>query len=244
MAGDECRKEKLANMVRKSSIERIHCNTCGGKRDHLVVATREQRHSETFNQQFDVDWVIVYDMLECAGCKEICVRKKVWCSEDAPYDGPEITYYPPRIERRLPEWKDALPTEMAALVVEVYAALQADSRSLAAMGARALIDMVIVKEVGDAGSFPQKLSALQEAGFLSTRNREVLEAVLDLGSAAAHRGYRPERDHLEAAIDIVENLLQATTLRKFVRELRRKTPRRSKRKKRKGASRDDKHMLT
>ena len=77
------------------------------------------------------------------------------------------------------------------------------------MGARTLVDMVILNKVGDVGTFAKKLKALEDQGFVGSRNREVLAAVLEAGNAVTHRGkdYQPEQ--VNQVMDIVENLLQA-----------------------------------
>jgi hypothetical protein len=77
------------------------------------------------------------------------------------------------------------------------------------MGARTLVDMAILDKVGDVGTFEQKLKALEDQGFVSQRNREVLEAALDAGNAAAHRGHGFKAEEVNQVMDIVENLLQA-----------------------------------
>ncbi len=213
----------------ENKIERIHCNKCGHKTKHIIVATRRQDGSEPYDREYSISWTTIYDMLECQGCEEITVCRRFYFSEWNRGDV-QINYYPPRIARRLPLWKDDLPDEIVSLLEEVYAALQANSRSLAMMGARALIDMVILQKVGDVGSFPQKLTALEKAGFLSDKNREVLEAALDMGNAAAHRGHRPNSKHVRSVMDIVENLLQATILQTIVDDLKKATPPRRKRK--------------
>ena len=85
--------------------------------------------------------------------------------------------------------------------------------------------MLMLEEVGDAGTFDAKLKMLLDRGVISERNRGVLSVALDAGSAAAHRGYKPGREELEAVMDIVENLLQATHhLSKVAAELRKKIP--------------------
>jgi len=74
-------------------------------------------------------------------------------------------------------------------MTEIYAALHADSRSLALMGARTLVDMAILDKIGDAGSFQKKLELMEQKGFVARENRQFLSAALDAGNAAAHRGY-------------------------------------------------------
>jgi len=164
-------------------------------------------------------------MLECDGCQSITLRRRHDFSES---DGPEFTYYPPRASRQLPVWRGKLPSEIVDLLKEVYSALHADSRRLAMMGARTLIDMFALDLVGDVGNFPQKLDKLENKGVLSKKNRTVLEAALDVGNAASHRGHRPTSQHLEYVMDIVENMLQASVLEPMADELKAATPKRKK----------------
>lgn len=117
---------------------------------------------------------------------------------------------------------------MKEIVGEIYAALHSGSRRLALVGTRTLVDMLLLEEVGDVGTFDQKLKALRDKGAISERNREVLSTVLNAGSAAAHRGYKPAREDLEVVMDVVENVLQSTHhLVRVAEELRKKIPERS-----------------
>ncbi len=69
------------------------------------------------------------------------------------------------------------------------------------MGARALIDMAFVASVGHYGNFEGKLDAMIKRGFLALQNRDVVEASLDTGNAASHRGHKPDPRQLEAVMD-------------------------------------------
>jgi len=77
------------------------------------------------------------------------------------------------------------------------------------MGARTLVDMVMLRTVGDRGDFATKLHALYVDGYIGSRGRDILNTALDAGSAAAHRGYRPDAEALKAVMDIVESLLES-----------------------------------
>lgn len=112
---------------------------------------------------------------------------------------------------------------------QVYSALDSNSRALALMGARAVVDIVLVEKVGDNGGFAQQLKAAETAGVIGSKNRRILEAALDAGSAAAHRGYQATADDVNAVIDIVENLLQAVYhLESLADRLKQSTPARAK----------------
>jgi hypothetical protein len=79
--------------------------------------------------------------------------------------------------------------ERDKMEIPVYRSLAADNVRLPMMGARALVDMLIVQKVGDVGSFQQKLAALERKGIVGSQGRDVLSAALDIGNAAAHRGH-------------------------------------------------------
>jgi hypothetical protein len=115
---------------------------------------------------------------------------------------------------------------------EVYHSLDANNLSLPMMGARTLLDMLIVEKVGDVGTFKQKLRKLQDAGFVGAKSVEVLEAALDVGNAAAHRGHAPKGTEVNAVMDIVENLIHAVyVLPGMAQRLKDTTPQRAKPKK-------------
>lgn len=89
----------------------------------------------------------------------------------------------------------------------------------------------MVEKVGDEGGFSQKLKSLEEAGYVSSKNRAVLEAALEAGSAASHRGYAAKADEVNAVMDIVENMLQAVyVLDEAAQKLKKATPPRPPRK--------------
>ncbi len=99
------------------------------------------------------------------------------------------------------------------------------------MGARTLIDMVMVNQGSRDGTFKSRLDELVSTGFLSSREREILKPALDVGHAASHRGYRPDMKHTQHVMDIVENLLQQDSiLEPAAQKLKDTTPERPKKK--------------
>lgn len=210
--------------MEKGEIIKAPCNTCGGVTKHTALAARTR--VELVGDEDDPDSFPVeenrYTMLECCGCESICLR---FDNTFLPTKETESRYYPPRVFRRLPPWLNELPKPMASVVREVYRALADDSRTLAAMGARTVVDMVILDKVGDRGTFGQKLESLEERGLIGRLHREQLDAALDAGSAAAHRGFAPSVTTLGQLMDIVENLLQAVyVLSHAASELKKGTP--------------------
>ncbi len=119
------------------------------------------------------------------------------------------------------------PEEIDAVLHEVYEALNAGHFRLAVMGARAVLDIMIVDKVTDVGRFDQKLDALVKNDFITKKQREFLDAALDAGNAASHRGHCPKLGDLKRVLDIVESLLnQIYVLPDFGQEVRKNTPQR------------------
>ena len=210
-------------MAEEKSVKIVwaHCNKCLDKTKHEVVAERQQEGSEPYDEEIVIWWTTTYTLLECRGCETVCMRREFVFSE---YEGVEVQYFPPPISRTKPHWIEQLPKDEQELLLEVYTALAADARRIATMGARTLVDMFILRKIGDQGGFEQKLKRLESDGFLSTRNREVLEAALEAGHASAHRGFAPDAEQLSTVMDIVENLLHSDLLNTDAEALRKVTP--------------------
>lgn len=203
-----------------------HCNECGRETKHDVVHRADRRRSYD-DDQYSVDVGSVWKVLQCRGCEEVTLQRIDWCSEDDPMDGPgPATYFPPRVSRRKPAWTSHydLPSEYLSLLEETYTALHADSRRLAMMGARALIDTVIRRNAGDQQNFSQGLSALAEKYLISEQDRGIIEAAIEAGHASAHRGHKPTAEDVNVVIDIVERLIHTEILAGQARELKKSTP--------------------
>ena len=217
-------------MSTQPKIVRSHCNRCGQETKHDVLMERKHSASEMVDPYHgvEVSWSITYSMLECRGCEEVNLCRAEWCSEDDPMDQRPRTYFPPRVSRRKPAWVDrlAVPEEYEGLLDEVYVALHADSRRLAAMGARALIDAFINRRVGDQGDFEKGLVKLVTDGLITGESKAIVKTAVNAGNASAHRGHCPSSQDLNVVIDIVENLIQNELLKEPAQTLKANTPQR------------------
>lgn len=188
--------------------ERIQCNRCLGKTQHEIL------HETTMKQIEDdgIEWATKFEMLQCRGCGDVTLRRTLDAVLDGniPWEDNTVTYFPPAVSRRPPSWQqvEGFPKNLRSVLKEIYKSLDADNVLLPMLGARTLIDMLMLDKVGDVGNFVEKLKQLEDLGVISSRNREILAAALDLGNAAAHRGHSPKAYDVGAVMDIVENLLQ------------------------------------
>lgn len=210
-------------------VDWSYCNECGQETKHDVLH-RAEHSRRYYDDRYAVDVGSTWKVLQCRGCEEVTLQRVDWCSEDDPMDGPgPTTYFPPRVSRRKPAWASRykLPSEYVGLLDETYTALHADSRRLAMMGARALIDAVIRRNVGDQQNFARGLDALVEKTLISKHDRGIIEAAIDVGHASAHRGHEPSPEDVNVVIDIVERLIHAEVLAELAQGLREATPPRS-----------------
>jgi hypothetical protein len=185
------------------------------------------------DEEYDAWWETIFSMLKCLGCESVVLERCVTSSE---YSEPEKEYFPPVASRKKPKWatdetEGIVPRTLIRLLNEVYLALHTDSRSLATMGARTILDMLILDKVGDVGSFKDKLNALQVKGLIGVQQRDFLEAALEAGHASSHRGHIPSTENLDHVMDILENLVaQVYVLPSAAKSLRKSTPKRKRKK--------------
>lgn len=141
------------------------------------------------------------------------------------------TEQPPATERSAPslqEWLTKLPDTAQVLMREVHVAMHEELYALSAMGIRAVVDVISVDLLtGDAGSFSAKLEGLAKVEHLSPSQHNALNAVVDAGNAAAHRGFVPTRDAAQAMLDALEVVLKtAYVLPGAAQSLQAMTPKR------------------
>jgi Domain of unknown function (DUF4145) len=203
-------------------IEWIHCNCCLHKTKHSIIAEHKYEVIDPPEEWGSLWWETKYTLFNCCGCESVTLRRHHTFSE---WDGhSEIEFYPPQVSRQLPKWHDELPFEIHELLSEIYTALHSNSRRLALMGVRTVIDMFVLDKIGDIGTFRQKLQALVDGGYLCNQQRDILNVALEAGNAASHRGYNPPSEVLSHAIDVVESLLQSYALENMSNSVKAKIP--------------------
>ncbi|AEF03276.1 DUF4145 domain-containing protein [Alteromonas naphthalenivorans] len=197
---------------------KAQCNKCLGETNHLLLHKEDQPWDEEI-EHYTIHGSETFNMVKCCGCDSVKLMHSSWFSEICDeYGRPiiEISYYPPAISRAEPKWLSEigglLPNNemrfVRGLIKEIYSALHNDSRRLAAMGIRALIEHMMILEVTDNGSFKKNLEAFQKAGYLSDKQRTIIEPILEAGHAAIHRGYEPSSEDVITVIEITESLVE------------------------------------
>lgn len=179
------------------------CNTCFRDTFHDLLLEQDHRQEQGSQNSGKQRSATV----RCRGCRTWSIRH-----EDQPAGATQaVRVEPPRLRWRPPEWLSQL-REIAPEVVErlneIYLAANDRQYRLLSMGVRSGLDHVMLQIVGNIGSFQKKLTAMQGQGYLSSQHRDMLGTVIDAGSAAAHRGYVPPRDLLQAMLTVMESVIR------------------------------------
>jgi hypothetical protein len=204
--------------------EREWCSSC------VRMTTHDVLFEITRRDLADDDITNTHKILSCRGCETVCmiykrfgthddeINEAIEHLSDEELENPDLplprgtfaTVYPSRVARKEPDWLELLELSDANLVYllrEVYAAVDGGQHRLAAMGIRALLEQVMITKVGDAGGFDKKLDLFQQAGFISSVQRDAMRTTLDVGDAAMHRAFSPEIATLNTCLDIVEGVM-------------------------------------
>lgn len=114
------------------------------------------------------------------------------------------------VDAHLPVWVSDLPEGVQELLKETFQAKRQGWNRLAAMGCRTLFDMVSAETLTrDAKTFKAKLDAMVSEEHIALTQKENLDAMVDAGNAAAHRGFNPGPEMVEAMWGIALNMLES-----------------------------------
>lgn len=217
---------------------RGHCPNCGPNRVSNVVG----HHIHDVEDDESEIWITThFRILQCRGCEAGYFQRETIFSEDIDhklnratgeyeaYIPSRITYFPSPSKREIPDWSfqiDVSDDVLGGLFTDLYTALDADLRVLAAISARTIFDRASeLLGVNVALTFEDKIKKLHEIGKISTDELEVLKVLTDAGSAAAHRAWKPSPPQIDTMMQIVENFLHRTfIIGKAAKELQAKIP--------------------
>jgi hypothetical protein len=107
-----------------------------------------------------------------------------------------------------PRWYEQLDDTKKALISELDTAMRSGLAALPTMGLRTLIESVMGDYIDDKGSFRENLKEFRKAGYVTGRDADLIEKVIDVGHASTHRAYFPNESDLRVCIDVVKHLMQ------------------------------------
>lgn len=203
---------------------KAHCPTCDGERVcdvHGTTKTSDEWWSK--DGHHSMQWGADHSLLQCRGCETVFYQQSAWDSEDIEHwyepDGSTgseyvktITTYPKPDSKTKPLWLSEIETadeQLGHILNETYLAYDSNLLILATVGIRTAIDRATeLLGIDPAKSFQEKLNDLQAGGWIGDTERQILEVVIDAGSAAAHRGWSPDASEASQLITVMEVFLQ------------------------------------
>jgi hypothetical protein len=132
---------------------RAPCSNCLTSTEHNLLFSIDGRSD---------DWCEPhYDLLQCAGCKDISLRLTLTHIDQ----DKSVHYFPSPASRKIPDWLYVghIARPVGSLLHEIYQAVRGGQLRLAIMGIRAVIEQVMIEKVGDQGAFVRNLDAFQQA---------------------------------------------------------------------------------
>jgi hypothetical protein len=179
------------------------CNTCFRETNHKVL-----HYGESDEVQLNPSSSTYHYVLTCRGCNTASIRYE---AIDSGSGLATVHYEPQRLWVKPPAWIEqieAIDQPLADLLLEVYSAANSQQSRLLAMGVRTVLDHVMIRIIGDRGSFDIKLKEMVDRGLITGSQQDALAIVIDAGSACAHRGFKPPRELLEQMISVMESIIR------------------------------------
>jgi|GEM_PF-4999877 len=167
------------------------CNECQRYVNHTEVNSGSADNEE-YSPEYECDIGLHkgYTVFRCLGCNEHFIECWKWFSEHNREDIIK-TRYPNEKYLEEPEWMTKLPIEILKLLKEIYIAIQDKCLTLACTGIRTVLDRVFTDKVGAYYTSDDSLNAMIQSGYITAKQKELLEIVFDIGSASAHRSLSP-----------------------------------------------------
>ncbi len=226
----------IKNMKIPDMTRRFICRHCQRETGHWPIANGAVKGSEKKLEREEYSFQ-TFQVVQCKDCgvTTYCIDTKI---HPGPMMGDSYTqttdYYPPLPLRIKPVWYGYLTDDYQAILNEVYSALDNSLFFLASTGTRTALDQLIVEKIGDAGSFNAKLKKVVTNNIIDKTEKRILLAVIDAGSASAHRSYRPDIESINHMMDILEAIFyklvvepeKKKELGRKADELRKSTPKR------------------
>ena len=195
------------------------CPTCSAIRTAEIVACFKD-DIRYHDKELDLWSIDTFQILRCRGCEQVYIQRQPLFSKDLDYNydpnteeffvepASPVTLWPLPQKRPRPPWVKQLAPALRDLLDEVYGALDADLRVLAAIGTRTALDRAMV-EIGadETLSFEKKLERLREIGRISVGDKQTFSILIEGGSAATHRAWKPNWEQLGTLMDGMENFL-------------------------------------
>jgi len=200
--------------LKTTDIRKIYCNNCKCETNHELKFTHSKRHQEVTDEDTPFPSLVFeeeyqYRLWVCCGCGTATLEEAYTNIGMIDRDGNkiwELTLYP---RRRISEWPAKhfrhLGEKLASIYREVIESFNSDLGILCAVGLRALLEGVCADKGVTGKNLEQKIDGLDV--HLPANIAKSLHTFRFMGNEAVHELQAPEREELQLAIEVMEDLL-------------------------------------
>lgn len=213
----QCSKDIFEKAELTSDLEKCLCLECKIETKHEMLINI--RKHIIYKHEY-LRFYVFYQIIKCINCGDLSFRNQklnpddITCIEniygEKQIEAPsQINIYPSRdVETAFSkEFEKILPEEIYLTYEEVIIALNNKMPLLTALGLRTLLEQII-KYFGKSDELGVILNQFEEEGFISTKQRGVLDNIRYLGNDAAHRADSISGKDLILHLKVLENLIQ------------------------------------
>lgn len=190
------------------------CNDCQKKTNHKILTDYEIPSCGDDDYWCETH----YQVVQCLGCDNVELRTEFVDFENGHYvddDGndyePDITdeIYPKRIpETFTSREKDCIPPNVMDLYNEVKKSIASDSRLLAGIGLRMLVES-IANDLGiSGGDLVSRITKMKDEHLITNAQCTMLHQIRFLGNDATHDITAPKIQSVNFALSVVESLIR------------------------------------
>lgn len=198
---------------------KIYCNTCKGDTNHDIKSTHNQSYIDEF-EDHGQKFIGYYENTEfgfliCRGCDTATLQEKWTNSGMLGNDGNNVyacSYFPKRKNLGERETKRFIHVDkkLNDSYKEIVTAFQQGLEIVTAMGVRALLEGICVREGIDdkvARGLAGKIAKLKGSPNIPDSIIDGLNGLKFIGDDAAHRLNAADKHTLSLSIDLLESLL-------------------------------------
>jgi hypothetical protein len=204
----------MANISPDENRQHLNCNLCGLLTWHDLIFVHSVSHTVYSGEEMEpIDEITEkWEILQCRGCDNVSIRqttKSPW-EEELKYE-----FYPERTGDHHHEKKyQKLPRNLHELYSEVVSARNRNTLLLCSAGLRALLeglcdDKGITKGPNEKGRITRNLEGRINglASIVPSGIVKNLHGLRFLGNQALHELEIPNRDDLDLALTVIEDIL-------------------------------------
>ena len=212
-------KNQIKENITKGEIIRTYCNKCGQNMNHQVLMDYCESGVEILGSDFNImhgriDYTANfrndYQIIKCTGCDIVSYRSSNYFSEydDIDSNGTWEERYPALKRKKKKDFK-YLPSTLTQIYDEVIIAYNNDNFILCAAGIRAILEGICKdKDITD-GNLEDKIKSMRGQGFVTQQYESILHKLRFLGNEALHELQKPTQEEIDAALDIIEHIIES-----------------------------------